>query len=106
VTITAGTHEAVVRQAYMAIAHDLNNALSGIALYTELLIDESSDRPETLSDLGEVARAVNSAQRLVERLYSLAGKLDSDGVDPRFQSVILTPDANPGNGRGRPQGNG
>jgi hypothetical protein len=103
----------ILAQACKRIAHDLNNTLAGVVLYTELISGEVTDNEQAVSDAREMALAVLAAQNLVSQLFALVGDRHTDGVGRtkpvsvmRSESVILSPDANTRGGDRRSQGDG
>lgn len=67
------------------IAHEINNPLSGILIYTELLKERFKDQPEVLKDLQEIMdqtlRCKKIASDLLEFSRKSAGKLSAFSLD-------------------------
>ena len=67
------------------VAHEINNPLSGILIYTELLKETLKDRPECLKDLQEIMdqtlRCKRIASELLEFSRKSAGKISSFSLD-------------------------
>jgi two-component system NtrC family sensor kinase len=89
------------------VAHEINNPLSGILIYTELLKDGLKDRPECLKDLQEIIdqtlRCKRIASELLEFSRKSAGKISSFSLDDliskclallvnkaSFQNIVVT----------------
>ncbi|MDX1314299.1 MAG: PAS domain S-box protein [Eudoraea sp.] len=58
------------------IAHDFNNILGVIMGYTELSLDDVSDRPDTYQSLKEVLAASNRAKDLVSQILTFSRAAD------------------------------
>jgi len=56
------------------VAHDLNNLLTTILGYTDLLIDRCDDVPDLCADLEEIQNAGTSAATLTEQLLAFSRK--------------------------------
>jgi two-component system NtrC family sensor kinase len=67
------------------VAHEINNPLSGILIYTELLKESLNDKPEYLKDLQEIIdqtlRCKKIASELLEFSGKSAGKISSFSLD-------------------------
>jgi PAS domain S-box-containing protein len=67
------------------VAHEINNPLSGILIYTELLQQALKDKPEVLNDLQEIIdqtlRCKKIASDLLEFSRKSAGKISSFSLD-------------------------
>jgi PAS domain S-box-containing protein len=67
------------------VAHEINNPLSGILIYTELLKESLNDKPEYLKDLQEIIdqtlRCKRIASELLEFSSKSAGKISSFSLD-------------------------
>jgi two-component system NtrC family sensor kinase len=67
------------------VAHEINNPLSGILIYTELLKESLKDKPEVLKDLQEIMdqtlRCKKIASDLLEFSRKSAGKISSFSLD-------------------------
>jgi two-component system NtrC family sensor kinase len=89
------------------VAHEINNPLSGILIYTELLKENLRDRPEYLKDLQEIIdqtlRCKRIASELLEFSRKSAGKISSFSLDDliskclallvnkaSFQNIVVT----------------
>jgi two-component system, NtrC family, sensor kinase len=89
------------------VAHEINNPLSGILIYTELLKESLGDRPEVLKDLQEIIdqtlRCKTIASELLEFSRKSAGKISSFSLDDliskclallinkaSFQNIVVT----------------
>jgi PAS domain S-box-containing protein len=89
------------------VAHEINNPLSGILIYTELLKESLKDRPEFLKDLQEIIdqtlRCKRIASELLEFSRKSAGKISSFSLDDliskclallinkaSFQNIVVT----------------
>ena len=89
------------------IAHEINNPLSGILIYAELLKERFKDQPEVLKDLQEIMdqtlRCKKIASDLLEFSRKSAGKLSSFSLDDlitkclallvnkaNFQNIVVT----------------
>jgi two-component system NtrC family sensor kinase len=89
------------------VAHEINNPLSGILIYTELLKETLKDRPECLKDLDEIIdqtlRCKRIASELLEFSRMSAGKISSFSLDDliskclallvnkaSFQNIVVT----------------
>ncbi len=89
------------------VAHEINNPLSGILIYTELLKETLRDRPEVLKDLQEIVdqtlRCKTIASELLEFSRKSAGKIASFSLDDliskclallinkaNFQNIVVT----------------
>ncbi|MBI3262254.1 MAG: response regulator [Acidobacteria bacterium] len=56
------------------VAHDFNNLLTAILGYSELVLDELTDRQELKSDIEEIVRAGRSAAALTRQLLAFSRK--------------------------------
>jgi hypothetical protein len=56
------------------VAHDLNNLLTAVLGYTDLLIDRCSELPDVYADLEEIKNAGTSATALTEQLLAFGRK--------------------------------
>jgi len=91
------------------VAHEINNPLSGILIYTELLKETLKDKPEVLKDLQEIIdqtlRCKTIASELLEFSRKSAGKISSFSLDDlitkclallinkaSFQNIVVTTD--------------
>ncbi len=67
------------------VAHEINNPLSGILIYTEILKENLKDKPEVLKDLQEIMdqtlRCKKIASDLLEFSRKSAGKISSFSLD-------------------------
>jgi two-component system, NtrC family, sensor kinase len=89
------------------VAHEINNPLSGILIYTELLKESLKDKPEYLKDLQEIVdqtlRCKRIASELLEFSRKSAGKISSFSLDDliskclallinkaSFQNIVVT----------------
>lgn len=67
------------------VAHEINNPLAGILAFAQILRRELADRPEAVTDLGEIEEAAKRCKKIVEDLLSFARPGTGD-----FQDVSLT----------------
>jgi signal transduction histidine kinase len=89
------------------VAHEINNPLSGILIYTELLKESLNDKPEYLKDLQEIIdqtlRCKRIASELLEFSSKSAGRISSFSLDDlitkclallinkaSFQDIVVT----------------
>ena len=74
------------------VAHEINNPLSGILIYTELLKETLKDRPEVLKDLQEIVdqtlRCKSIASELLEFSRKSAGKISSFSLDDLISKCL------------------
>ncbi len=74
------------------VAHEINNPLSGILIYTELLKETLKDRPECLKDLQEIIdqtlRCKRIASELLEFSRKSAGKISSFSLDDLISKCL------------------
>jgi two-component system NtrC family sensor kinase len=74
------------------VAHEINNPLSGILIYTELLKENLKDRPEYLKDLQEIIdqtlRCKRIASELLEFSRKSAGKISSFSLDDLISKCL------------------
>ncbi len=71
------------------IAHELNNPLTGIRSLSQILIEEVSDKPQVKEDLGEVERAAERSQKIIENLLQFAsGATESRKVGVALNEII------------------
>jgi two-component system, NtrC family, sensor kinase len=74
------------------VAHEINNPLSGILIYTELLMESLKDRPELLKDLQEIIvqtlRCKTIASELLEFSRKSAGKISSFSLDDLISKCL------------------
>ncbi len=74
------------------VAHEINNPLSGILIYTELLKETLKDRPEILKDLQEIVdqtlRCKTIASELLEFSRKSAGKISSFSLDDLISKCL------------------
>jgi len=54
------------------VAHEINNPLSGILIYAELLKDELKDRPELQNDIQEIINQTLRCKRIVSELLQFS----------------------------------
>jgi PAS domain S-box-containing protein len=73
------------------VAHDLNNLLSPVIAYTDLLLSTAQAGSEAVADLSEIKRAAERARDLTRQLLALGRKqvLDVHAVDLRQEVVRL-----------------
>lgn len=60
------------------IAHDFNNILGAILGYTQIAMDEVSDRPKTEKHLQEVLKATDRATALVKQILTFSRKTEQE----------------------------
>ncbi len=74
------------------VAHEINNPLSGILIYTELLKENLKDEPEYLKDLEEIIdqtlRCKRIASELLEFSRKSAGKISSFSLDDLISKCL------------------
>ncbi len=74
------------------VAHEINNPLSGILIYTELLQETLQDRPDCLKDLREIIdqtlRCKRIASELLEFSRKSAGKITSFSLDDLISKCL------------------
>jgi len=74
------------------VAHEINNPLSGILIYTELLKETLKDRPECMKDLQEIMdqtlRCKRIASELLEFSRKSAGKISSFSLDDLISKCL------------------
>jgi PAS domain S-box-containing protein len=74
------------------VAHEINNPLSGILIYTELLKETLKDKPEVLKDLQEIVdqtlRCKTIASELLEFSRKSAGKISSFSLDDLISKCL------------------
>jgi len=74
------------------VAHEINNPLSGILIYTELLKETLKDQPEVLKDLQEIVdqtlRCKTIASELLEFSRKSAGKISSFSLDDLISKCL------------------
>jgi len=74
------------------VAHEINNPLSGILIYTELLKQTLQDRPECMKDLQEIMdqtlRCKKIASELLEFSRKSAGKISSFSLDDLLSKCL------------------
>jgi PAS domain S-box-containing protein len=74
------------------VAHEINNPLSGILIYTELLKETLKDKPEYLKDLQEIIdqtlRCKRIASELLEFSRKSAGKVSSFSLDDLLSKCL------------------
>jgi PAS domain S-box-containing protein len=74
------------------VAHEINNPLSGILIYTELLKESLKDRPEILKDLQEIVdqtlRCKRIASELLEFSRKSAGRISSFSLDDLLSKCL------------------
>ena len=58
------------------IAHDFNNMLAAILGFTEMAMEDTSDRPEVTKSLGHVTRAAIRARDLVKQILAFSRKAE------------------------------
>jgi len=65
------------------VAHDFNNMLMPIMGYTEMLIDDHEENPETKSSLNEILKAASRAKKLAEQIltFSRRSKMQFLAID-------------------------
>jgi len=73
------------------VAHELNNLLSPVIAYTDVLLEGVAPGSETAGDLGEIKRAAERARDLTRQLLALARKqvLDVRALDLRQEVTRL-----------------
>ncbi len=78
-----------IGQLAAAVAHELNNPLAGVLIYTKLLMkkigDDSFDREETLANLLKIDTAVNQCSRIIRGLLDFARQ-----SEPALKPVIIS----------------
>jgi hypothetical protein len=62
-----------IGQMASGIAHDINNAISPVAVYTQSLIEHEPDLPPDIRDLKLVGRVVKDVAATVGRMRALCG---------------------------------
>ncbi|MBS1237579.1 MAG: sensor signal transduction histidine kinase [Deltaproteobacteria bacterium] len=74
------------------VAHEINNPLSGILIYTELLKESLKERPEVLKDLQEIIdqtlRCKTIASELLEFSRKSAGKISFFSLDDLISKCL------------------
>jgi PAS domain S-box-containing protein len=74
------------------VAHEINNPLSGILIYTELLKESLSDKPEALKDLQEIIEQTLRCKRIASELLEFsrksAGKISSFSLDDLISKCL------------------
>jgi two-component system NtrC family sensor kinase len=98
VTLTRELQGKVVQTEKMAaigylagnIAHELNNPLTGIRSLSQILIAEIKDAPQLIDDLGEVERASERSQKIIENLlqFSKGSTLQSRNSKVSLNEII------------------
>jgi signal transduction histidine kinase len=68
----------------MGIAHDLNNILSTILGYAEMLRDDLPDKPEVALNAGRIISAVSRAKSLTDQILS------PDSLTPGAENIVDT----------------
>jgi PAS domain S-box-containing protein len=74
------------------VAHEINNPLAIILGFTDLLIEKSSNEPETVDVLKTIEKQGNKAKRVVENLLSFAryteNKEENVDINKNLQALI------------------
>src|SRR5205823_14006195 len=72
------------------IAHDINNAISPMALYTEMLLEkESSLTPQTRKHLEMMQRAAEDAAKTVSRMREFSRQSEPQLTPVPLQTNVL-----------------
>ena len=70
------------------IAHDFNNVLAAIIGFTEMAIDDTTDRPETERNLRRVLKSAMRARDLVKQILTFSRKTSYERTPISLSSLI------------------
>lgn len=70
------------------VAHDFNNALTGIVCYAEILRERLAGNPEAQNDLTQILSSANRASTLTRQLLTFARRQAMDPVSLSLNDVV------------------
>lgn len=70
------------------IAHDFNNILSGIMGYTELSMDQVSEKTQLHSDLEKILKSSNRAKELVNQILTFSRQSEQEKRPIKIEPII------------------